>query len=466
MRQEARAVALQNVRTINDRAAHLINLAREQAAADVRATQASAWTYVADQIQKAETYYRTIIDGVHAESSRQLQEAAKQSEARTADHVPKVREQAQAMLLAMEEQAASELRLVEEHAMSLISAARERAAATVRSAQQHADSLILAAQEAADEQVQQAEAQCKASHADQVRKVETYAAGLMEATRREADEHARRMHADAERRAAERIHVAEECAGILVQAAFRQAAGEVHEARARAGAAEEHVRKVADDAQACEQELQEALTAVEERMGYALAELRADLDHANHLLASRQDIEDGIREDFQTRLDDAIHSSETLRKRSEVLRRKNDSLRKKVERFPEQQARAVGAALEAAHAATVSSHTLKLKAKGIIPDSARALIRDLITLGVKVNQVGGIITTMAQASGVAVEGDISERSVSRIVGEGYLAAMMQIVEDVDRADGGLYNLYHVHLLKTHISYHTQQRRHRYQEHSA
>ncbi|KAI0746796.1 hypothetical protein C8Q80DRAFT_1220070 [Daedaleopsis nitida] len=71
--------------------------------------------------------------------------------------------------------------------------------------------------------------------------------------------------------------------------------------------------------------------------------------------------------------------------------------------------------------------------KGIIPDVARALVRDLISLGVTVGSVQDVIGTVAKANGTAVEGSISTRSTGRIMGEAYLASKMQIVEEVRNA---------------------------------
>ncbi|OSC96596.1 hypothetical protein PYCCODRAFT_1378837 [Trametes coccinea BRFM310] len=99
-----------------------------------------------------------------------------------------------------------------------------------------------------------------------------------------------------------------------------------------------------------------------------------------------------------------------------------------------QRERAVAQAHTAAAATAHGQHSLTLKHKGVIPESVRSLVRDLIALGVKVSQVKSTITTIAEAAGMVVEGTISDRSVARAMGEGYLAAMMQIVEEVEGAD--------------------------------
>ncbi|KAI0819624.1 hypothetical protein BC628DRAFT_1332523 [Trametes gibbosa] len=78
---------------------------------------------------------------------------------------------------------------------------------------------------------------------------------------------------------------------------------------------------------------------------------------------------------------------------------------------------------------------LVLKEKGVVPDSTRALIRDMIALGLKVDQVKGAIDAVAQAVGATVEGDVSNCSVRRITLEGLVASHMQIVRESQDAEG-------------------------------
>ncbi|KAI1781781.1 hypothetical protein LXA43DRAFT_1105333 [Ganoderma leucocontextum] len=65
----------------------------------------------------------------------------------------------------------------------------------------------------------------------------------------------------------------------------------------------------------------------------------------------------------------------------------------------------------------------------------RALVRDLLELGVSVGQVNDTIAVVARALGVPVEGSLSARSVERIALEGLVAAYCQLAEEIRDADG-------------------------------
>lgn len=81
--------------------------------------------------------------------------------------------------------------------------------------------------------------------------------------------------------------------------------------------------------------------------------------------------------------------------------------------------------------------SLKLKEKAIVPDNIGAMVCDLVAQGLKVAQVRNTIFTVAQAMGMTVEGNISERTIRRIIQEGWVAAVMQIVEEINSAEGNV-----------------------------
>jgi hypothetical protein len=71
-----------------------------------------------------------------------------------------------------------------------------------------------------------------------------------------------------------------------------------------------------------------------------------------------------------------------------------------------------------------------LKNKGVVSDSTRALIRNLIKIGLSVSHVGAAIKAVAGLLDVELEGDIAPRSIRRIVLEGGIASQMQIAEEM------------------------------------
>ncbi|KAH9848418.1 hypothetical protein C2E23DRAFT_739684 [Lenzites betulinus] len=166
---------------------------------------------------------------------------------------------------------------------------------------------------------------------------------------------------------------------------------------------------------------------VEGRLSLALEDTY--LKHASLLVQGHSTAENNL----QTQLGDACRLADTLRKRAENLRKRNDSLRKKVERGQNTTARAADKAVRAYAAEQEDSVALDLKTKGVITGPVRDLIRDLVALGLKVSQIKGTISAVAQTAGTPVKGSISEHSVGRIVLEGGVYAKLQIAEDIVNA---------------------------------
>lgn len=140
--------------------------------------------------------------------------------------------------------------------------------------------------------------------------------------------------------------------------------------------------------------------------------------------------------ELQGKLDEVTHQATYLRSRTCALYKRNDALRKKVERHPASQARAVSKALEAAADTMAASHepAFALKHKGVVPDSVRELVRDLVVLGVNIARVNKVVTTVASAGGLTVNGSFSTRTASRAVGEAGIASAMQAVEEIRDAE--------------------------------
>lgn len=111
------------------------------------------------------------------------------------------------------------------------------------------------------------------------------------------------------------------------------------------------------------------------------------------------------------------------------LRKKNHRLAMRLSRAPAQKALAVKKAL-----VKNSRNRISVKDKGIIKDHFRDLVRDLVSEGVGVKYIDPIVKRVSNAVGVEVAGDISTRSVGRIVLEGGEAAKMQIVDHIQSAN--------------------------------
>jgi len=87
---------------------------------------------------------------------------------------------------------------------------------------------------------------------------------------------------------------------------------------------------------------------------------------------------------------------------------------------------------------TTMQPVLMLKNKGAISDEARDMVRGLVAgNNVPVSQVSGVIKTVTAALGAEVKGEISTRSVARIMLEGDLAANIQLVDEAQQVHGKL-----------------------------
>ncbi|KAJ7444142.1 hypothetical protein B0H11DRAFT_1747684 [Mycena galericulata] len=79
---------------------------------------------------------------------------------------------------------------------------------------------------------------------------------------------------------------------------------------------------------------------------------------------------------------------------------------------------------------------LNLKENGAIPDGTRDILNDLVAHdGVRPHRTVGVLKRLAGALGIRVEGDISDRSVRRVVKEGGVASQLQFVEAVGTSKG-------------------------------
>lgn len=153
-----------------------------------------------------------------------------------------------------------------------------------------------------------------------------------------------------------------------------------------------------------------------ERKHKSLKEELADAKHINSRL------------EFQnTRLLDDVQAADEARKtEATYLRKKNKALKMRVART---RASRLTAAEKANQRESKRHERFHLKNKGVVTDSTRALIRNLVKIGLSVGHVSAAIKEVANLLGVKLEGDIAPRSVRRIVLEGGIASEMQIVEE-------------------------------------
>ncbi|KAJ7732317.1 hypothetical protein B0H16DRAFT_1328808 [Mycena metata] len=120
----------------------------------------------------------------------------------------------------------------------------------------------------------------------------------------------------------------------------------------------------------------------------------------------------------------------------QVLSKKLHVVGAKVRRIPVRLENATTRATAKARDEITRLFSFTLKEKGVVPDSTRDLISDLVALdGVRPNKVVGVLKRIAGKLGIGVTGNASDRTVRRIVKEGGVASQMQFVEAVGNSKG-------------------------------
>ncbi|KAK7007245.1 hypothetical protein R3P38DRAFT_2554211, partial [Favolaschia claudopus] len=117
-----------------------------------------------------------------------------------------------------------------------------------------------------------------------------------------------------------------------------------------------------------------------------------------------------------------------------VASQKMHAMAQKIRRIPSRIDTAVEKAATREEITRLFSFTLK--EDGVIPDSARDMINNLVALdGVRPNKVVSVLRRIAEKLGITVVGNASDRSIRRIVKEGGVASTLQFFEAVGTAKG-------------------------------
>ncbi|KAE9385516.1 hypothetical protein BT96DRAFT_840599 [Gymnopus androsaceus JB14] len=129
--------------------------------------------------------------------------------------------------------------------------------------------------------------------------------------------------------------------------------------------------------------------------------------------------------------------NERLKERIQDYQQQLHALKSKVTRIPARLATATKRVARTFNVKADEERKFYLKdANGTIPDAARDVFLDLVAMeNVPANKVTRVFKRIAGVFGVEVEGDVSRRSVGRIVKEGGNASKLQFVEALKDAKG-------------------------------
>ncbi|KAJ7476817.1 hypothetical protein B0H11DRAFT_1726989 [Mycena galericulata] len=168
------------------------------------------------------------------------------------------------------------------------------------------------------------------------------------------------------------------------------------------------------------------------RQSEVLAETRLENGQLRAEVSQLTSEASGLRAE-SSMLREEVASQKSVRSEvSKKVRKYKEAMR----RLPGRIDTAVNKATEKAKDELSQLFSFTLKEKGVLSDSARDMINDLVALdGVRPNKVIGVLKRIAGKLGVGVHGDASDRTVRRIVKEGGVASQMQFVEAVGNSKG-------------------------------
>jgi hypothetical protein len=89
--------------------------------------------------------------------------------------------------------------------------------------------------------------------------------------------------------------------------------------------------------------------------------------------------------------------------------------------------KAVEKAIKKTNAGACSYH---FKKGGVVTESSRAMVHNLVQFGVPVEHVSDMIRAVTECLGITTEDDISLRSIGRMVLEGGIMSQVQVAEEI------------------------------------
>lgn len=116
-----------------------------------------------------------------------------------------------------------------------------------------------------------------------------------------------------------------------------------------------------------------------------------------------------------------------MRKELRSSKIKASKLKKRCEKNAAQQMQAVRKAQE-------ERMTHRLKNKGIYTEETRKLIRILVKAGCAKESIGDIICAVLACAGITTIGKVSQRTVSRVSLEGFVATQIQLGYEIFEAE--------------------------------
>lgn len=167
------------------------------------------------------------------------------------------------------------------------------------------------------------------------------------------------------------------------------------------------------------------------KVGRITQSLQAVKQKLRNLTTTRDTTKDLLHK-TQGQLEATQATVSQLENHSEMLKKKNDSLHVRVFRTSKRTEKSVQRAVEKERQ---KKNTFSVQEKGVITDTSRAIMRDLVALGVKAKTVNATVDCIAGHLGTTIDGKFTSRSTRQAVIEGGVASNMQIGEEMKHGDG-------------------------------
>lgn len=148
-------------------------------------------------------------------------------------------------------------------------------------------------------------------------------------------------------------------------------------------------------------------------------------------------------EELQAQEDTASAALQDLQLLNDALKNRHTALYKEKERFCARSSRAVEMRKQAVENASARQSTPVYSLKdsyGIVTDTARSFVQDLVSRGIANEKIFDTMVSSALHLGVEIDGEISSRTVSRIALEGGLVAKLKVANELENATGMIYDL--------------------------
>lgn len=166
--------------------------------------------------------------------------------------------------------------------------------------------------------------------------------------------------------------------------------------------------------------------------------MRASQKKMDQNLAKMSQMLSGTAKKLHNRSREATRAKNSRNIARAEVRKLKHALKMRRGRAPGQKEQAIRKALERA---CTTPTDVYLKEKGIVKDSARDMVRTMLTNNVAAERVNTLVKSVTDFLGMTLRDGISARSAGRIMKEGGVASELQLVHEIETARGKFKSIF-------------------------